>query len=49
MIAKIEQLYNLDSLKLYLSDMHLEQVAKYHRFPVSVIIHAVWRYCRIKL
>ena len=26
--------------------MHLEQAPKYHRFPVSIISHAVWRYHR---
>ncbi len=26
--------------------MHIEQAPKYHRFPVSIISHAVWRYHR---
>ena len=26
--------------------MHLEQAPKHHRFPVSIISHAVWRYHR---
>ena len=26
--------------------MHLEQAPKYHRFPISIISHAVWRYHR---
>jgi len=26
--------------------MHIHQAPKYHRFPVSIISHAVWRYHR---
>ena len=26
--------------------MHLHQLPKHHRFPVSIISHAVWRYHR---
>ena len=40
-VIKIEQLYNLDRLTLYLSNIHLKQASKYHRFPVSIISHAV--------